>query len=190
MNRPRSASLKTHVKSQVIDGAGLNRIVARLAHEIVEHNGGSRNVVLIGMQTRGVHLARRIAAKLQEMESVEVPVGVLDVTLYRDDYRSKLKQPQVQVSHIPFPIEDRAVVLVDDVLYTGRTVRAALNALMDYGRPACIELAILVDRGHRELPIKADFVGKNVPTSQGEEVQVRMQESDGEDGVYLVEVRA
>lgn len=173
------------VKAQLADAKGLDRSLTRLAHEIVEKNRGVENLVLVGIRSRGMPLAQRLVQKIREIEGKEVPVGILDVSLYRDDF--KYKQPQVRVTDIPFSIDNKNIVLVDDVLYTGRTVRSALNALMDYGRPARIQLAVLVDRGHRELPIKPDFVGKNVPTSIGEEVQVRVKEIDGEDGIWLVE---
>jgi len=175
------------IKAKVIDAEGLQRTITRLAHEIIERNRGTENVVLVGIRTRGVALAERILGKVKAISGNAVPLGVLDITLYRDDVLRRLKQPEVRRTEIPFEIDDRNVVLVDDVLYTGRTVRAALDALMDFGRPARIQLAVLVDRGHRELPIKADYVGKNIPTSVGEEVRVRMMEVDGEDGVYLVE---
>ncbi len=178
----------TRIKAALVDAAGFNRTITRLAHEIIERNRGTERLGLIGMQTRGVFIARRVAAKIEEIEGIALPVGILDTTMYRDDYRTSLNQPGVQVTEIPFDLYDINVVLVDDVLYTGRTVRAALDAIMDIGRPRRIQLAVLVDRGHRELPIKPDFVGKNVPTSINEEVLVRMKEVDGEDSVYLVEV--
>lgn len=180
--------MEFRIKSQIIDGQGLKRTIARLSHEILEWNKGLEDVAIVGMQTRGVYLAKRIAQKLQEIEGKQVPVGILDVTLYRDDFRIRLKQPKVQVTEIPFSVDEKNIVLVDDVLYTGRTVRAALDAVMDLGRPASIQLAILIDRGHRELPIKADFIGKNIPTSTGEEISVHLQEVDGEDGVYVVDL--
>jgi len=176
------------IKAVLVDAAGFARTVTRLAHEIIERNRGTERLTFIGMQTRGVHLARRIADKIEEIESIRLPVGVLDTTMYRDDYRTALKQPKVQVTEVGFDLYDMNVVLVDDVLYTGRTVRAAMDAIMDLGRPRRIQLAVLVDRGHRELPIKPDFIGKNVPTSINEEVRVRMAEVDGEDAVLLVEV--
>jgi pyrimidine operon attenuation protein / uracil phosphoribosyltransferase len=178
------------VKAVLVDAAGFNRTITRLAHEIIERNRGTERLGFVGMQTRGVYLAGRIAQKIEEIEGTKMPVGVLDTTMYRDDYRTALKQPRVQVTEIPFDLYNMNVVLVDDVLFTGRTVRAALDALMDLGRPARIQLAVLVDRGHRELPIKPDFVGRNVPTSINEEVRVQMQEVDGEDAVLLVEVIA
>ena len=180
--------MQIKTKSQLIDSAGLKRTISRLSHELLERHLGLDKVVMVGMQTRGVFLARRIAQKLSEIEGSTVPCGVLDVSFYRDDYRMQLKQPDVKVSNIPFSIDERHIILVDDVLYTGRTIRAALDALMDFGRPASIQLVALIDRGHRELPIRVDFVGKNIPTSQGEEVRVLMTETDAEDGVYLVDV--
>lgn len=176
-----------NIKAKLVDKEGLDRILTRIAHEILEKNKGSRNLVLIGMRTRGEYLAKRLQKKIKEIEGVELPLGVLDVTLYRDDFRTRLKQPQVSVSDITFDINEKDVILVDDVLYTGRTVRSALNALMDFGRPSTIQLCILVDRGHRELPIRADFVGKNIPTSLNEEIKLKVEEYDGEDAIYLVE---
>jgi pyrimidine operon attenuation protein/uracil phosphoribosyltransferase len=176
-----------NVKAQILNKRDMVRIITRLAHEILEKNRGTENLVIVGLRTRGAYLAERISKKIKEIEQVEIPTGYLDVTLYRDDFRTRLKQPSVEVTNIPFEIDNKNIVLVDDVLYTGRTVRAALDALMDFGRPARIYLAVLVDRGHRELPIKADFVGKNIPTSIGEEVRVKITEIDDEDAVYLVE---
>lgn len=180
--------MNIRIKSKIMDDQDLGRTIARLTHEILEKNKGHENIVVIGMRTRGVYLAERIAKKLKEVDNKEVPLGVLDVTLYRDDFRTALKQPKIQITDIPFSIDNKNIILVDDVLYTGRTVRAALDALMDFGRPASIQLAILVDRGHRELPIKADFIGKNVPTSYGEEIRVHMKEIDEDDGVFLVDI--
>jgi pyrimidine operon attenuation protein/uracil phosphoribosyltransferase len=174
-------------KTKLIDSEGFRRTINRLAHEIVENNKGGENLVVVGIRTRGDFLARRVAKKVEEIEGHAIDVGTLDITLYRDDLRGKLDQPQLQSTEILFDITGKYLVLVDDVLFTGRTVRAALNALMDIGRPSRIELLVLVDRGHRELPIKADFVGKNVPTSSKQEVKVLMQEVDGEDGVYLID---
>jgi pyrimidine operon attenuation protein / uracil phosphoribosyltransferase len=179
--------VKFREKARLVDAEGIRRTLTRLAHEIIERNRGSQNLAVVGMRTRGVFIAERLQKLIKEIEGGEVPLGVLDVTLYRDDFRLKFKQPQVQVTHIDFDIDEKNIILVDDVLYTGRTIRAALDALMDLGRPARIQLAVLVDRGHRELPIKPDFVGKNVPTSFGEEVRVRMVEHDGEDAIILVE---
>ena len=174
-------------KAKLITSDDYKRIITRLAHEIIEKNRGIDDLVIIGLRTRGAFIADRILQKIKEIEGTDVLTGYLDVTLYRDDFRTRLKQPDVQVTNIPFQIDEKSIVLVDDVLFTGRTIRAALDALMDYGRPAKIMLAVLIDRGHRELPIKADFVGKNVPTSIGEEVRVKVNEVDGEDCVNLVE---
>ena len=176
------------IKTKVVDTEGLDRILTRISHEILEKNKGSKDLVLMGMRTRGEFLARRIQNKLKNIDGAELPLGVLDVTLYRDDFRVRIKQPEVSVSNITFDINEKQIVLVDDVLYTGRTVRSAMNAIMDLGRPASIQLCILVDRGHRELPIRADYVGKNIPTSVNEEIKVRMTEIDEEDAIYLIEV--
>lgn len=178
-----------NVKSKIVDKEGFDRILTRISHEILEKNKGSKDLILIGMRTRGEFLAKRIQEKINSIDKENIPFGVLDVTLYRDDFRTRLKQPDVSVSNITFDINEKNVVLVDDVLYTGRTVRSALNALMDFGRPSTIQLCILIDRGHRELPIRADYVGKNVPTSNDEEIKVKMNEIDGEDAIYLVEVK-
>lgn len=177
-----------NVKSKVVDEEGLQRIITRISHEILERNGGSRNLVFIGMKTRGEYLAKRIHHNIKEIDKIETPIGILDVTLYRDDFRTRMKQPQVSVSNITFDISEKDIILIDDVLYTGRTVRSALNALMDFGRPNSIQLFVLVDRGHRELPIRADYVGKNIPTSQDEEIKVKVSEIDGEDAIYLVDI--
>jgi len=174
------------VKSKIIDSEGFDRILTRIAHEILEKNKGSHNLVLMGMRTRGEFLAKRITEKIKQIEKVDLPCGVLDVTLYRDDFRTRLKQPEVSVSNITFDINDKDIILVDDVLFTGRTVRSALNAIMDMGRPRSIQLCILIDRGHRELPIRADYVGKNIPTSPNEEIKVKMKEHDGEDAIYII----
>ena len=173
---------------KIVDKQGLDRILTRIAHEILEKNKGSDNLVLIGMRTRGEFLAKRIREKIKSIDNVDLPLGVLDVTLYRDDFRTRMKQPEVSVSDITFDINEKDVILIDDVLYTGRTVRSALNALMDLGRPSSIQLSILVDRGHRELPIRADYVGKNIPTSQNQEVKVKMIEVDEEDAIYNVDI--
>lgn len=172
------------VKAELIDEQGLERTLTRLAHEIVERNRGVERLAVVGIRTRGAPLAERLVRKIAAIEGKEIPLGTLDITMYRDDFRRKI--PTVRGTDIPFDIDDMNVVLVDDVLYTGRTARAALDALMDFGRPATVQLAVLVDRGHRELPIRADYVGKNVVTSVGEEVQVRLKEQDGEDCVLLI----
>ncbi|NUN69002.1 MAG: bifunctional pyr operon transcriptional regulator/uracil phosphoribosyltransferase PyrR [Bacteroidetes bacterium] len=172
-------------KQTVIDAKGFVRTVNRLSHEILERNKGAESLGIVGIRTRGDFLAHRIAQKIAQMENVPVPIGSLDITLYRDDLRGKINQPQLKTTDILYDITQRNIILVDDVLFTGRTVRSALNALMDIGRPASIQLAVMIDRGHRQLPIKADFVGKNIPTSYGQQIQVMMTETDGEDAVYL-----
>jgi pyrimidine operon attenuation protein/uracil phosphoribosyltransferase len=171
----------------VMDADRIGRTLTRIAHEIVERNKGTDDLALVGIRTRGVPIARRIARTLREITGHEVPTGSLDITLYRDDTMRHVvgAQPLVRKTDIHFSIDDRKILLVDDVLYTGRTTRAALDALIDYGRPKAIQLIVLVDRGHRELPIKADYVGKNLPTSPEESVQVRLIEIDGEDEVVL-----
>jgi pyrimidine operon attenuation protein/uracil phosphoribosyltransferase len=176
-----------NVKSKIIDKEGFDRILTRIAHEILEKNKGSKNLILMGMRTRGEFLARRIKDKINKIDNENLPLGVLDVTLYRDDFRMRLKQPEVSVSDITFDINEKDIILIDDVLFTGRTVRSAMNAIMDLGRPSSIQLCILIDRGHRELPIRADYVGKNIPTSQYEEIKVKMEEHDGEDAIYIIE---
>ena len=173
-------------KAQILDSAGIQRAVMRIAHEIVERNNGTDGLVLVGLRSRGVDLARRIAKELKVIDGADVPVGALDVTLYRDDLDRVGPQPVVRKTEIPFSVNEKRVVLVDDVLYTGRTIRAALDSLIDLGRPRLIQLAVLVDRGHRELPIRADYVGKNVPTSRQEQVQVLLTEEDGLDKVLIV----
>ena len=174
-------------KTKIIDGPGFQRTINRLAHEIVEKGKGAENLAVVGIRTRGDFLARRIAAKIEQIEGKPVQLGTLDITLYRDDLRGRLDQPQLQSTKILFDITEKTLVLIDDVLFTGRTIRAALNALMDIGRPNEIQLLVLIDRGHRELPIKADFIGKNVPTSMKQEIKVLMSEVDGEDAVFLFE---
>ncbi|MBI5167607.1 MAG: bifunctional pyr operon transcriptional regulator/uracil phosphoribosyltransferase PyrR [candidate division NC10 bacterium] len=179
--------MKKKEKAQILDEMGISRALTRIAHEIIEKNKGTQDLVLVGLRSRGVDLARRISQKLKEIDGMEVPVGVLDITLYRDDLGSMGPQPVVRKTEIPFSINDKKVVLVDDVLYTGRTIRAALDGLIDFGRPRSIQLAVLVDRGHRELPIRADYVGKNVPTSRAEQVQVMLKEEDDVDRVVILE---
>jgi pyrimidine operon attenuation protein/uracil phosphoribosyltransferase len=175
----------------VIDGNRMSRTLARIAHEIVERNRGVDELAFVGIRTRGVPLARRLSRLVQDIAGHDVPVGVLDITLYRDDLMRHTvgPQPLVRLTDIPFSIDDRKILLVDDVLYTGRTIRAALDALIDFGRPRVIQLVVMIDRGHRELPIKADYVGKNLPTSRREIVNVRLQEIDGQDEVTLEEER-
>ncbi len=156
----------------ILDGAGVKRALTRIAHEILERNKGVLGFVLVGIRTGGVYLARDLARRLNEIEGESVPVGEVDITLYRDDFKGHTQHLPVGKTDIPFTIEGRKVVLVDDVLFTGRTIRSAMDAIIDHGRPSCIQLAVLVDRGHRELPIRADFVGRNVPTSLKENIQV------------------
>jgi pyrimidine operon attenuation protein/uracil phosphoribosyltransferase len=172
---------------QVMDADRMSRALTRIAHEILERNRGLDELALVGIRTRGVPLARRIARALKDINGDDVPTGALDITLYRDDLMRHPvgPQPLVRRTEIPFSIDDRKIMLVDDVLYTGRTIRAALDALIDFGRPRVIQLIVLVDRGHRELPIKADYVGKNLPTSLKQSVQVRLQEIDGTDEVVI-----
>src|SRR5262245_55109062 len=171
----------------VMDADRIGRTLTRIAHEIVERNKGVEHLALVGVRTRGVHIARRLARSLKEITGDDVPTGALDITLYRDDLMRHAvgPQPLVRRTEIPFSIDNRKILLVDDVLYTGRTVRAALDALIDFGRPGAIQLVVLVDRGHRELPIKADYVGKNLPTSPEQSVQVLLHETDGQDEVVL-----
>lgn len=175
-------------KAEIIDADGLRRIVTRVAHEIVERNKGIDDVVLVGIRRRGVPIASRIAEKIKEFEGAPPALGTLDITLYRDDLSMVSHEPVVGGTDIPVEITGKVAVLVDDVLYTGRTVRAAMDALIDFGRPRAIQLAVVVDRGHRELPIRADFVGKNVPTSKKEVIGVKLQEIDGVDGVVIKEM--
>ena len=174
-------------KAIIMDEEKIRRALVRIAHEIVEKNKGIANLALIGIRRRGVPLAERLAGIIEEIEGASVPVGILDITLYRDDLTSLAQQPMVHKTEINFPIINMALVLVDDVLYTGRTARAALDAIIDIGRPRSIQLAILVDRGHRELPIRADYVGKNVPTSRREIIEVRLNEVDGTEEVVILE---
>jgi pyrimidine operon attenuation protein/uracil phosphoribosyltransferase len=174
-------------QARLLDASEIKRAVTRIAHEILERNKGADRVAIVGIAARGDDLARRLAEEILRIEGVKVPVGTLDITFYRDDIGLRSEAPEVHETRIPFDISGATVVLVDDVLFTGRTIRSALDALMDLGRPVAIQLAVLVDRGHRELPIRPDFVGKNVPTRTDEEVQVRLAEVDGEDAVVLSE---
>lgn len=174
-------------KAKIMDEKAIMRAITRISHEIIERNKGVENVVLIGIKTRGIPVANRIADKIETIEGQRVQTGQMDITLYRDDLSKKQIDPIVNGTKIDFDINDKTVVLVDDVLYTGRTVRSALNALMDIGRPKAIQLAVLVDRGHRELPIRADYVGKNVPTSKSEIISVKLSECDTEDSVSIEE---
>ncbi len=172
---------------KVLSESDIQRATVRIAHEIIERNKGIKQLVLVGIRTRGVYIAERLRDEINKIEKAEVPLGTLDITLYRDDLREIGPNPSVKETNLPFDVAGKLVVLVDDVLYTGRTIRAALDAIIDYGRPQAIQLAVLIDRGHRELPIKADFVGKNVPTSQEEQVILRVKEQDALDEVIVVE---
>ncbi len=168
-----------------MDNMAIHRALTRIAYEILEKNRGTESLALVGIRTRGVDLSQRLAAKIQEVEGVEVPCGVIDITLYRDDLGRSRSYPQVKGTDIPFSVEDQRIVLVDDVLYTGRTVRAAIDVLIDFGRPRNVQLAVLVDRGHRELPIRPDYVGKSLPSAREEEVLVHLVECDGVDEVII-----
>ena len=178
--------MEKHVKAQVMDATAIQRALRRIVHEILERNKGATNLVLIGIRTRGVPLAQRLGEHLTQIEGHAVPVGAVDITLYRDDLRGRKSRP-VHSTDIPCSLEARHVVLVDDVLYTGRSIRAAMDALNDFGRPQSIQLAVLIDRGHRELPIRADYVGKNIPTARHEQVSVLLQEVDGRDAVTILD---
>lgn len=173
-------------KALVLDAQAIDRMLTRIAHEILETNKGAQDIALVGIMTRGDILAADLARRIKDIEGVIVPVGSLDISFYRDDVGMHLS-PELHTTDIPFSVDDRTIVLVDDVLYTGRTIRAALDALMDYGRPAAIQLAVLVDRGHRELPLRADFVGKNVPSARNEQVRVFLESVDGRSSVEILE---
>lgn len=173
-------------KALILDKSGIDRAMTRIAHEILEKNKGAKEVVLVGIQRGGVHLANRLAFKIKAIEGVVPPVGSLDITMYRDDLSRLKSQPVPQATNIPFDVQDKTMILVDDVLYTGRTIRAALNSIMDYGRARRVQLAVLVDRGHRELPIRADYVGKNLPTSSREKVEVMLTEDGMEEKVVIL----
>jgi pyrimidine operon attenuation protein/uracil phosphoribosyltransferase len=175
-------------KAQIMDSEEVGRGLIRIAHQILERNRGPGDVILVGIRRRGAPLARRVAEIIKDIEGTEVPVGILDITLYRDDLQLVAKQPVVGKTEMPGSVEGKVVVLVDDVLFTGRTVRAAMDEIMDFGRPKAIQLAVLIDRGHRELPIRADYVGKNVPTSAREIISVMLKEEDGEDKVTVEEM--
>ncbi len=170
---------------ELMNKKDIDRALMRMAHEIIEKNRGTKKLCLVGIQRGGVHLAKRLALKIKQFEKKGIPVGLLDIALYRDDLNIRKEQPVVRRTEVPCEITDLKIVLVDDVLFTGRSIRAAMDALMDLGRPACIQLAVLIDRGHRELPIKADYVGKNIPTALSETVQVHLEEEGSEDRVIL-----
>ena len=175
-------------KALLLNENDIERILKRISHEIIERNKGSENLVFIGIQKRGVPVAERIAKNIEKLEKNDLKVGKLDITFYRDDVASKLK-PVIEITDIPFKIDDKDIILVDDVLYTGRTIRASLDAIIDFGRPKTIQLVVLVDRGHRELPIRADYVGKNIPTARNESVEVKLKETDGVDMVMIWEIK-
>lgn len=179
--------MQVREKAMIMDKEAIGRALTRLAHEIIEKNRGTSDLAIIGIRNRGAYLAERVAACIEKIEKSKVPVGILDITLYRDDLTTVAEQPVVHKTEIDFDITDKKVVLVDDVLYTGRTIRAALDALIDFGRPRYIQLAVLINRGHRELPIHPDYIGKNVPTSLKETVQVKLKEPDGKDEVIILE---
>ncbi len=174
------------LKAQIIDHDGFDRTATRLAHEILEKNKGAGNIVIVGIRTRGEFIAHRIARIIEDVEKTKLAIGSLDITLYRDDLLGKLEQPELKGTDILFDITGKDVILIDDVLFTGRTIRAALDELIDLGRPRTIQLAVLIDRGHRQLPIRADYVGKNIPTSAQESIRVHVKEVDGEDVVLLM----
>jgi len=176
-----------NVKKRLLDGARMNRAIRRMAIEVVEKNRGIEDLIIVGIRSRGVPIGMRMAKEISEMEGQPVPFGILDITLYRDDLTTIAPNPVVKPTKLPEPIDDKVVVLVDDVLYTGRTVRAALDALIDFGRPKKVMLAVLVDRGHRELPIHADVIGKTVPTDANEVIKVKLSETDDEDEVLIME---
>ena len=174
-------------KAKIMDKEAMERALKRIAHEIIEKSKGTKELAIVGIRNRGAYLAERTAAYIEEIEKTKVPVGVLDITLYRDDLTKVSEQPQVHKTEIDFDITGKKIILVDDVLYTGRTIRCALDALIDFGRPRYIQLAVLIDRGHRELPIRADYIGKNVPTALKETVQVKINEVDNKDEVIILE---
>lgn len=175
-------------KNQIMDENGVRRALTRIAHEIIEKNKGVENIYLVGIRNRGVPLAERLVKRIKEIEGTDLPIGVVDITLYRDDLTTLAYHPVVHHTDLPFDITGKTVILVDDVLYTGRTTRAAMDAIFDMGRPSSIQLAVLVDRGHRELPIRADYVGKNVPSSSKEIIAVQLSEVDGSDKVVINEI--
>lgn len=178
-------ALMTSSEKQVLDEGAIERALARIAHEILERNQGMAPLALVGIRSRGVFLAKRLQKKLSEIEKKEIPIGILDITLYRDDLSEIGPKPELRETDIPFNLKGKIVILIDDVLFTGRTIRAALDGLIDFGRPRAIQLAVLVDRGHRELPIKADYVGKNVPTAFQDKVIIRLKETEGKDEAVI-----
>ncbi|MBL7084804.1 MAG: bifunctional pyr operon transcriptional regulator/uracil phosphoribosyltransferase PyrR [Candidatus Omnitrophica bacterium] len=182
--------MKFREKAKIMDKEIMQRALKRIAHEIVEKSKGTKDLAVVGIRNRGAYLAERIVAYIGQIEKTKIPVGILDITLYRDDLSTVSEQPQVHKTEIDFDITGKKIILIDDVLYTGRTIRCALDALIDFGRPKYIQLAVLLDRGHRELPIRADYIGKNVPTALKETVQVKLKEVDGKDEVVILEQRA
>lgn len=179
-------SAKTGAASLILDEERIRRTLSRMTHEIMEYHRDAKDIALIGIRTRGVEIANRLAKKIQELEKQEIPVGILDITLYRDDLNLNPELPVMKKTEIPFDVSGKKIILVDDVLFTGRTVRAAIDGILDLGRPSTIQLAVLIDRGHRELPIRADFVGKNLPTAKEEQVSVKLTGIDPEEGVWLL----
>jgi pyrimidine operon attenuation protein/uracil phosphoribosyltransferase len=177
---------KIRIKSEILDKPSIERVLTRIAHEIIEKNKGGKNLIIVGIRSRGDVLAKRIADKINDIEKITVPVGAVDITFYRDDY-DRVTKAEVKSTELPISPDDKDIVLVDDVLYTGRSTRAAMDVLIEYGRPKTIQLAVLIDRGHRELPIQANYVGKNVPTGKNELVVLKLDESDGEEKVLLAE---
>ena len=175
------------MSSTLLNSKEISRAVSRISHEILERNHGAGNIALVGIRTRGVVISKRLREKIKEKENVTVDHGVLDITLYRDDLAGRIHKPELKKTEIPFALEGKHIVLCDDVLFTGRTIRAAIDALMDFGRPSSVQLAVLIDRGHRELPIRPDYVGKNIPTVKSKRVQVLLAEEDGEDSVIIQE---
>ena len=173
--------------STLLNSQDISRAVSRISHEILERNHGAGNIALVGIRTRGVVISQRLREKIKEIENVTVDHGVLDITLYRDDLADGIHKPELKITEIPFALEGKHIILCDDVLFTGRTIRAAIDALMDFGRPSSVQLAVLIDRGHRELPIRPDYVGKNIPTAKSKRVQVLLAEEDGEDRVIIQE---
>jgi pyrimidine operon attenuation protein / uracil phosphoribosyltransferase len=185
-NTRKEAKMNAKIKSRVLDSEGIKRALQRMSHEIIEKNQGIKNLAVIGIRSRGAYLAERIAANLEKIEGQKVPLGAIDITLYRDDLTEIAEQPVVRATDIDFDITGKKIVLVDDVLFSGRTVRCALDELIDFGRPANIQLAVLIDRGHREFPIRPDYVGKNIPTGKQESVEVRIKETDGAEEVVVL----
>ncbi|MBN8548885.1 MAG: bifunctional pyr operon transcriptional regulator/uracil phosphoribosyltransferase PyrR [Deltaproteobacteria bacterium] len=174
----------------VLNNETIARCISRISYEIVEKNRDLKNLAVVGIRTAGEFLAKRIHDRIQEIEKVEIPFGVIDITLYRDDLSHSHSQPTLKGTDLPFPVSGSRIILVDDVFYTGRTVRSALDAIIDFGRPSCVELAVLADRGHREFPIRPDYVGKNMPTAKEEFVRIRLREQGFEDGIYLISPEA